>query len=163
MESPIKTPEQLLRYRPLRQILAAKGNVVHAVTPADTVQAAARRMASSNIGLVVVLDQGRLVGVLSERDCARRVVAEGNAPSATLVRDLMVRDVVTVTPEHTVPQCMALMHDRGLRHLPVVDGGKVIAVLSIRDLLGEIVAHHERVIRNLELERAAIMGGGSTY
>lgn len=163
MESPIKTPEQLLRYRPLRQLLAEKGNAVYAVTATDTIVAAVQQMAARNVGLLVVLDGGRLVGVISERDCARKVVLEGRSPKDTPVRDIMVRDVATVTPDRTLPQAMALMHERGIRHLPVIEQEKVIGVLSIRDLLAEIVAHHERVILDLEIERVVIMGGGSTY
>ena len=162
MESPIKTPEQLLQYRPLRRILADKGAAVHAVGPVDTVLAAIEQMAAHNIGFLVVLDREKLVGVLSERDCARRVLLHGRATD-TPVHDVMTGEVVTVGADQTLPQCMALMHGHALRHLPVIDQGSVIGVLSMRDVLGEIVVHHERVIRDLEIERMSIMSGGSTY
>jgi CBS domain-containing protein len=162
MESPIKTAEQLLQYRPLRRILADKGGVVHAVGPDDTVFAAVEQMATHDVGFLIVLDQERLVGVLSERDCARRVLLKGRTTD-TPVHDVMTGEVVTVGPDQTLPQCMALMHGHALRHLPVVDQGSVIGVLSMRDLLAEIVEHHERVIRDLEIERMSMMTGGSTY
>jgi CBS domain-containing protein len=164
MESPIKTPEQLLRYRSLRQIIAERaGKAVHSVAPGDTVLTAVERMAGANVGFLVVLDQARLVGVVSERDYARKVILHGRASTDTPVRDIMTRDVVTVTLDRSLPECMALMHDKGFRHLPIVDEGNVLGVLSVRDVLREMVAHHERVIRDLELERMTMMSGGSTY
>ena len=163
MESPIKTPEQLLKYRSLEQILAGKGGAVYAVNPADSVLAAVRQMSLHNVGFLVVLDRATLAGVLSERDCARKALQEGRAPKDVRVGDIMVRDVFTVTLEQTLPHCMALMHERGVRHLPVLDQGRVAGVVSMRDLLGEVVAHHERVIRDLEIERMQILGGGTTY
>lgn len=163
METRIKTPEELLKYRPLRQMLGDKPAVVYSIGPADSTFAAVQQMASHDIGFLVVLDQGRLVGVLSERDYARKVVLRGKASQDTPVRDIMTKDVVTVTPDHTLPQCMVLMHDKGFRHLPVVFEDKVLGVVSIRDLLREVIAHHERVIRDLALERMAMMSGGSSY
>jgi CBS domain-containing protein len=99
-----------------------------------------------------VLDGARLVGVMSERDYARKVILRDKSSKDTTVADIMTSSVVTVTPEHTVPQCMALMDKHGFRHLPVVENGGVIGVLSIRDLLKATVAHHERLIRELETE-----------
>jgi len=163
MEARIKTPEELLKYRPLRQILAEKGTAVYSVGAADSVYAAVTEMATRDVGFLVVLEQQRLVGVLSERDCARDVILKRRASSDTAVRDIMTRDVVTTTEDDTLPRCMKLMHDRGIRHLPVVAGRDVIGVLSVRDLLREIVAHHERVIKDLEFERMRMMLGGSTY
>lgn len=163
MESPIKTPEQLLQYRTLQQVLADKPSGAYAVSPNDPVFSALQLMADKNIGFVVVDENGKLVGVLSERDYARRVILRGRSSKDTPVREIMTTEVVTVTPEHTVPQCMALMHAGGFRHLPVVAGSRVIGVLSIRDLLKETVTHHERLIRDMEIERMAMMSGGSTY
>jgi len=152
MVSLIKTPEQLLAYRPLKGLLAAKPNVVYSVRPTDSVLSALQLMADHGIGFLVVLDGTRLVGVMSERDYARKVILRNKSSKDTMVRDIMTESVVTVTPEHTVPQCMALMDEHGFRHLPVVESGAVIGVLSIRDLLKAMVAHHERLIRELETE-----------
>ena len=148
----IKTPEQLLAYRPLKGLLAAKPNVVYSVRPTDSVLSALQLMADHGIGFLVVLDGARLVGVMSERDYARKVILRNKSSKDTMVRDIMTESVVTVTPEHTVPQCMTLMDQHGFRHLPVVENGAVIGVLSIRDLLKAMVAHHERLIRELETE-----------
>ncbi len=163
MKSPIKTPEQLLRYRSLPQIIADRPAAIHSVAPTDSVFSAVERMAHANVGFLVVLDQGNLAGVVSERDYVRKVILQSRSSRDTPVRDIMTRDVVTVTSDRTLPECMALMHDKGIRHLPVVGQGRVMAILSVRDLLKEIVAHHERVIRDLEVERFAMMSGGSTY
>jgi len=152
MVSLIKTPEQLLAYRPLKELLAAKPKVVYSVRPTDSVLSALQLMADHGIGFLVVLDGAHLAGVMSERDYARKVILRNKSSKDTTVRDIMTENVVTVTPEHTVPQCMALMDKHGFRHLPVVENGGVIGVLSIRDLLKAMVAHHERLIRELETE-----------
>jgi CBS domain-containing protein len=114
-------------------------------------------MAEKNIGFLVVLDKGAIVGVLSERDCVRRVVLTGKSPEATLVADIMVRDVVTTNLEGTFVDCLRLMHAHGIRHLPVLDKDKVVAVISVRDLLREAVEHHAKVISELERERMTML------
>jgi CBS domain-containing protein len=160
----LKTPEQLLAYKPLKRVLAAKTAGAHAVAPNTSILEALRLMASKEIGFLVVLDGTNLVGVVSERDYARRVVLQGKASSDTPVRDIMTRDIVSVGLGHTIPECMALMNQHGVRHLPVIDSGAVIGVLSVRDLLREIVEHHEQVIRNLDLEKLTLLNQrGSHY
>jgi CBS domain-containing protein len=146
-----------LPYKTLKQILAAKPFAVLSVAPDTTVFSALKIMAAKNLGFLVVLEREKLVGVVSERDYARKVVLEGKASADTPVREIMTEKVVSVTVDQTVPQCMALMDKGGFRHLPVVEGNKVIGVLSIRDLLKEVVSHHERLIRDLERERLEIM------
>jgi CBS domain-containing protein len=110
-------------------------------------------MADKDVNLIVVLDQRRLVGVVSERDCARRAVLAKKPLETTPVSDIMTREVVTIDFTHTFADCMRLMHQHGIRHLPVVDRGNVIAVISIRDLLREAVAHNAKIIAELERER----------
>src|ERR1700730_1683665 len=110
MEPAIKTPEQLLRYRSLRQILAEKPEGVYALDPGSSVFSAIELMAGKNIGLVVVQQNGKLVGVLSERDYARKVILKGRSSKDALVRDIMSTPVVTVALDQTIPQCMALMN-----------------------------------------------------
>ncbi len=156
MEAPIRRPEEILAYRPLQKILASKPTALWTVGASDSVLTALQIMTDKHIGFLVVLDQGAMVGVLSERDCARRVVLAKKSPEATPVRDIMTRDIVTANLGHTFAECMKLMHQHGIRHLPVVEGGAPIGVLSIRDLLGEAVAHHEKVISQLERERMTI-------
>jgi CBS domain-containing protein len=164
MEQRLKTPEQLLVFKPLKQVLAAKAPGAHAVAPNTPVFAALQLMAEKGIGFLIVLDGEKLVGVFSERDYARKVVLQGKASKDTPVQDIMTRKVISVGPEHTIPQCMALMNQHGFRHLPVTDGGEVIGVLSVRDLLKEIIEHHERLIRNMELEKMTMLNqSGSSY
>ena len=153
MDSPLRRPEEILAYRPLREMLGAKPRSLWSVAPADSAFSALQLMADKNIGFLVVLDKDAIAGVLSERDCARRLVLERKLPETTPVRDLMVREVVTVDPTHTFGDCLRLMHQHGIRHLPVVDRGNPIAVVSIRDLLSEAVAHHAKIISGLERER----------
>ena len=153
MDSPLRRPEEILAYRSLREILGAKPRSLWSVGPADSAFSALQIMADKNIGFLVVLERDAIVGVLSERDLARRLVLEKKAPETTPVRDLMVREVVTVDPTHTFGDCLRLMHQHGIRHLPVVERGKPIAVVSIRDLLSEAVAHHAKIIAELERER----------
>ena len=157
MENPLKTPEQLLAYRPLKELLAAKSAVVHATKPNDSVFSALQSMAEHGIGFLVVLDGNRLAGVVSERDYARKVVLQNRASKTTAVAEIMTAKVVTVTLEHTIPQCIALMSKHGFRHLPVVEGDAVIGVLSIRDLMNAVIDHHERLIRELETELMTIL------
>ncbi|MBK7955262.1 MAG: CBS domain-containing protein [Candidatus Accumulibacter sp.] len=114
-------------------------------------------MAEKHIGFLVVVDDGKLLGVLSERDYARKVVLAGRASHDTLVRDVMTRDVISVSPGDRCADCMRLMDQHGIRHLPVVDSGRVVGVISIRDLLAEVVTHHERVIMELETERLMML------
>ena len=156
MDNPIRRPEEILAYRSLRRILASKPEALWTVTPADSVLTAQQMMADKDIGLVVVKEGSKLAGVLSERDCARRVLLARKSPESTPVADIMVRNVVTIDAEHTFADCLRLMHKHSIRHLPVVDNGKVIAVVSIRDLLSEAVAHNAKIIEKLELERLTI-------
>lgn len=154
MPGSFKPAEELFPERKLREILSGLNPVVHAVAPGDPVSRALALMSEHDIGLVVVLDGERLAGVLSERDLARRA---GSAAAGELqqlrVSELMTRDVSTVRPDESFGRCMALMDQRGARHMPVVEAGRVIAVLSVRDLLREAVAQHRRVLAELDRER----------
>jgi CBS domain-containing protein len=113
-------------------------------------------MDEKNIGIVVVAEHGLIAGVLSERDCVRRLALVGKSPELTPVSDIMVRDVFTVDVAKTFVDCLKLMHLHGIRHLPVVENDTPIAFISIRDLLAEAVTHHARVISELERERMTI-------
>ena len=156
MEHPIRRPEQILAFRSLQEILASKTRALWAVGPADSVLSALQIMVDKDIGCVVVLEHNALVGIVSERDCARRVVLARKAPETTPVADIMVRNVITVGLSDTFADCLKLMHRHGIRHLPVIDGGRPITVVSIRDLLSEAVAHHAKIIAELERERMTI-------
>jgi CBS domain-containing protein len=153
MQSPLRHPEEILAYRTSRQIIGSASRPVWAVGPSETARTAIRLMSEKDIGFVPVIDNGRLVGVLSERDCARYVVLDGRPADATPVSDIMVRNVITVDLSHTFADCLRIMHQNRIRHLPVIQSGEVIAVLSIRDLLSEAIAHHAKIIEQLERER----------
>jgi CBS domain-containing protein len=151
MDHPLRRPEQILAYRSLKQIL--KPGPVWTVGKTDSVLSAVKIMAEKNIGFLVVVEQGKIVGVLSERDCVRRAMLAGKSAETTPVADIMTRDVVKASPSQTFGECLKLMHTHGIRHLPVVENETAIGVLSVRDLMSEAVAHHEKVITELERER----------
>ena len=153
MEHPLRSPDEILAYRSLGQILESKPKALWTVGPADSALTALQMMADKNIGHLVVLERGTLVGVLSERDCVRRVLLARKPLETTPVADFMVRNVVTVDFSHKFADCRRLMDQHSIRHLVVMDSGKAVAVISIRDLLGEAVTHHEKIIGELERER----------
>lgn len=155
MDPPIRRPEEILAFRPLRRVIAPRIGTVWTADPADSVLAACRLMAKKDIGFLVVLDQDEMVGVVSERDCMRLVLLTRKSPDATRVADIMVHKVITADLTQTYADCLRLMHRHAIRHLPVMDDGIPIAVVSIRDLLSEAVAHHRRIINQLERERVA--------
>ena len=155
MDHPLRRPEEILAYRPLKQMLGV--GAMWTVGPTDTVLAAARIMAEKNIGFLVVLENGKIIGVLSERDCIRRVMLAGKSPEITPVVDVMVRDVITANVRDTFADCLRLMHAHGIRHLPVLDNDKAVGVISVRDLLREAVEHHTKVIGELERERMQML------
>jgi CBS domain-containing protein len=156
MDSPIRRPEEILAYRSLQQILASRQRALWTVNPADNVLTALQTMADKGIGFLVVLEQGAMVGVLSERDCVRHVVLSKKSLEVTPVADIMVRNVITVDLAYTFADCLRVMHQHRIRHLPVIDKGKPVTVVSIRDLLSEAVTHHARIIADLERERLTI-------
>ena len=134
----------------VNQLLSHKGNAVWAVSPNDSVYDALKVMADKEIGAVLVIDQGRLVGIMSERDYARKIVLRGLLSRVTHVRDIMTRDVICVSPEHKIEECMALMTDKRVRHLPVLDGDDLVGLVSIGDIVRAIIADQEFVIEQLE-------------
>jgi CBS domain-containing protein len=153
MDHPLRRPEEILAYRSLPRILASKPSALWTVGPSDTALAAVQLMSDKHIGFLIVVEHEKMVGVLSERDFARRLLLAKKAAETTQVVDIMTRDVVSVDLAHTFADCLRLMHSHGIRHLPVVDNGKPVAVVSIRDLLSEAVAHHAKIIAELERER----------
>lgn len=133
-----------------RQLLQGKGQEVLSIAPGATVYDAMKTMAERNVGALLVLDQGRLCGVISERDFARRLFTQNKTPKEIKVSELMTKDVVYVRPEMTADQCMALMTDKRVRHLPVVDSEKVMGVLSIGDLVKDTISEQRFIIEQLE-------------
>ena len=134
----------------VRQLLQAKGDTVYSIAPDARVYEALKLMAEKEVGALVVLADGALAGILSERDYARKVILHGKSSHDIPVREIMTANVVTVNPGQTVDQCMALMTSKRIRHLPVVEGDRLIGVLSIGDLVKEVIAEQEATIRQLE-------------
>lgn len=134
----------------VRQLLAEKNRAVVSVRPSDTVLSALKAMADNDIGAVLVIEADKLVGIFSERDYARQGELSGRAAKDTTVRDVMTTRVVYVTPERTADDCLALMHDKRFRHLPVLDAERVVGVLSSKDVLEEVISEEEHLIRDLE-------------
>jgi CBS domain-containing protein len=120
-------------------------------------------MAERDVGALVVIEGGRLVGIVSERDCARKVELLGRSAKDTAIREIRTAKVVYVTPDHRVDQCMAIMRRDRIRHLPVIEGDRVIAVLSNRDVLEEAIAEEEHFIHDLELDRLVMTIGTGSY
>lgn len=148
-------------FRTLQQILAGKAPGVVSISPDETVFRALQLMAERNVGAVVVQDQSKVVGMITERDYARKVVLAGKASADTPVSEIMTRDVVSVTPEHTVPQCMQLMTEKRMRHLPVLEADRLIGILSIGDLVKERLQHDEALLKELAVERITLLNPDS--
>lgn len=134
----------------IKHILEAKGNDVWIITPDEAVYDALQLMADKNVGALVVAKDGQIIGVISERDYARKVILKGKSSRETLVREIMTSPAICVTPDKTVEQCLALMTDKHIRHLPVVDDGKLVGVVSVGDLVKSIIDSQKELIRQLE-------------
>jgi len=133
----------------LGDLLATKGHGVTAVQPSDTVLQAANLMNDRNIGGVVVLDGDRLAGIFTERDVLRRVVAQTLDPAETPVAEVMTTPVITCRPDLTLEDCAAIMTTRNVRHLPVQDGGELVGVVTIRDLLAYKVSEQQATLNQM--------------
>jgi CBS domain-containing protein len=133
----------------VRDILRGKSDV-YSVEPDDTVYDALRLMADRNIGAVLVLSGQRIEGIFSERDYARKVILVGKASKETLVREVMTTEVIYVAPDWTANQCMALMTDKRIRHLPVTEGARLIGVVSIGDVVRAVVDEQQFTIDSLQ-------------
>jgi CBS domain-containing protein len=142
-----------------RLILDAKRTGLIAVPPDETVLRALELMAEHDIGAVIVLDADKPIGILSERDYARQVEPKGRTARETRVREIMTTIVMTVRPEDSVELCNTLMHRHRIRHLPVIEDGRAVGMLSIRDVLAELVVEEEERIHELETERLMIQTG----
>ena len=136
--------------KPVSQLLKQREGTLWHVLPDDTVFSALQLLAQHEVGALVVMDGGRLVGIVSERDYTRKVALQGRNSRETKVADIMTAHVLTVTPGTGTRACMALMSERKFRHLPVVDGDTVLGMISIRDIMDDIIADHEATIAQLE-------------
>ena len=136
--------------RTVKQLLDDKGRRVVAIAPEEPVLAAVQLMADNHIGAVLVMRGNQLVGILSERDYARKVILKGRSSSDTAAWEIMSAPVVTVGPHDTVNTCMRLMTDRRIRHLPVVEDDQVTGVLSIGDLIKAVIEEQQQEIAQLQ-------------
>jgi CBS domain-containing protein len=132
------------------QLLKVKGTVIHSVAPSVSVLECLKLFADKGIGAVLVMEGDRLIGIFTERDYARNVALRGKSSKDLKVQDIMTADVLWIGPEHSNEECMALMTEKRVRHLPVMEGGKVIGIISIGDLVKDIIAEQQFVIGHLE-------------
>ena len=134
----------------VRQLLERKGREVLSVGPEDTVFDAIQKMAENDVGSLIVLDDGHLVGIITERLYARNVFLKGRSSPTTNVKDIMTTRVICARPEQSVEECMAVMTEKGVRHLPVLEYKKVIGIISIGDLVKSIIEDQKFTIEQLE-------------
>ncbi len=134
----------------VRDILRQKGGEVYTVSPREKVFDAIKRLAELGVGSLVVVDQGRPVGLFSERDYTCKVALEGKSSRDTPVEEIMSRKLVVVSPETTTNECMALMTENRIRHLPVVEEGRLVGLVSIGDIVKDIINEQQFVIEQLE-------------
>jgi CBS domain-containing protein len=145
MDKPRKTAKQLLDVKKQAGFFSVSAN--------STVKAALEVLSEKNIGAVLVMEDTKLIGIFSERDYARKGELQGRTAGSTAIREVMTSSIASVTPDQTVEECRKIMGERRIRHLPVLHGEKVIGVLSSKDILDEIIAEDEKLIRDLETER----------
>jgi len=136
--------------KPVSELLKTRDRTLWHVRPEDSVYAALELLAQYEVGALMVMDAGRLVGVFSERDYTRKVALQGRNSREITVADIMSRQVLSVTPRTVVREAMRLMSERKIRHLPVVEGPMVLGMISIRDLLDDIIAEQDATIAQLE-------------
>jgi CBS domain-containing protein len=134
----------------IQSVLSYKGAGVWSVPPHFSVYSALELMAEKNVGALVVILDGQLIGILSERDYARKLILHGKSSRETLVREVMSSPVTTVTPEHQVSECMQIMTQKHLRHLPVVADDQILGIISIGDLVNWIISAQAATIQHLE-------------
>ena len=133
----------------VRHCLKNKGHAIWSIRPDALVYDALQLMADKDIGALLVIEEGNVVGIFSERDYARKVILHGKSSKETLVREIMTSRVISVNIDQSIEECMAVMTEKRIRHLPVLEAGKLIGVISIGDVVKEIIAEQEFVIEQL--------------
>jgi len=136
--------------RTVKDILRAKGSKVYSIAPDATVYEALKRMATKNVGAMLVFEGTELVGLISERDYSRKTILKGRLSKETAVREIMTNEMVSVHPDDDIEECMDLFTDKHVRHLPVIEKGKVVGIVSIGDIVKSIIDYKELIIADLE-------------
>jgi CBS domain-containing protein len=136
--------------KPVSELLRKRPQTLWHIRPDATVYDALKMLAEYGVGALMVMEGGKLVGVVSERDYTRKIALEGRSSKDTQVADIMTRNVLVVSPTTRTRACMALMSEKKIRHLPVVEGDTVVGMISIRDIMDDIIADHEYTISQLE-------------
>ena len=134
----------------ISQFLEQGNRAIHAVRPDTTVREALELLAQHNIGALMVIDDSHLVGIFSERDYARKVALKGKSSSDALVSEIMTSKVITIHTRHTIDQCMQIMTDNHIRHLPIVNDQEVMGLISIGDVVREMIAYQKSMIDQLQ-------------
>ncbi|MCJ7622985.1 MAG: CBS domain-containing protein [Anaerolineaceae bacterium] len=136
----------------VRHILLLKGNVIWSVTPESTAFDAIRLMADKDIGALLVMIGDNLIGIVSERDFARKLILQGKSSKDTQICDVMTKQLFTIHPDQTVHECMEILIENHIRHIPVVEDNKVISVISLGDVVNEIIYQQKESIKSLETQ-----------
>ncbi|HOK47818.1 MAG TPA: CBS domain-containing protein [Bryobacteraceae bacterium] len=133
----------------VRSILANKGSAIWSVTPESTVYEALMLMAEKDVGALPVVSEGKLAGIFSERDYARKVALMGRSSKEMRVSEIMTGEVITITPDHSIDECMRIVTEHRIRHLPVVEGDRLVGIVSIGDLVNAIISAQAATIEHL--------------
>ncbi|MGD9971686.1 MAG: CBS domain-containing protein [Desulfatirhabdiaceae bacterium] len=157
MQIPITSMEQLMPFPTAQEMIKKQRTGIVSITPGTMVLEAVQLMTEKNIRFLPVMANGTLAGMLSERDCAKRVILGNLSPGTTPVSDIMEKNVRSVPPESKIPECIAIMYQKDVGYLPVMRGKEVIGVLSIRELMGALIERHERLLRRLGEERLTLL------
>jgi CBS domain-containing protein len=136
--------------KPVAHLLRQRNVTLWHVKPDDAVFDALKLLAEHEVGALMVMERGKLVGIISERDYTRKIALQGRNSKETRVAEIMTRDVIVVSPHTRTRDCMALMSRKRIRHLPVLDGDTVLGMISIRDIMDDIIADHELTIQQLQ-------------
>jgi CBS domain-containing protein len=134
----------------VRNILQAKGNITFTITPSTAVYTALEIMVEKNVSSLVVMEEEKLIGIFTERDYARKVILKGKGSRETPIGDIMSGNVITVTPDSTIDECMGLMTSKFIRHLPVIENDKLVGLVSIGDVVKYIIEEQKFIIENME-------------
>ena len=134
----------------IRQMIQGHDREIWSVAPDDSVQTAISMLVEKNIGALIVMQGDQMVGIVSERDCARKLLPSGRSPNDTPVSDIMSSNIISGAPENTIDECMALMTSRDIRHLPIVENDDLLCVVSLGELVRSIISEQQEVIDQLE-------------